>query len=264
MRVRDLVPLAVMFRDLAGTSAAALSWTDSIAAHGAGAFSQLGLHGDITLLLADKARSAGIVTGDGTVDRVRLAELVVVLDIVGRVPPPARHSPAEAPLVFTVPKRARKFITPAQRLDLLVVDVIARAEGTLHIGGPFWNAAGWGQLRPVLLPAVATRGVEVHFYLHPQDIDHRTVALSMLTEVRSYGTVHEHWWAGGEASLMHAKFVVSDRTGGYFGTANLTSLGLGEHLELGVRLAGTQAHALVDLLDALDAASFFSDVPTGS
>jgi phosphatidylserine/phosphatidylglycerophosphate/cardiolipin synthase-like enzyme len=63
---------------------------------------------------------------------------------------------------------------------------------------------------------------------------------------------------------MHAKFVVSDRTGGYFGTANLTSFGLGEHLELGLRLAETQARTLVNLLDALDAAGFFSVVSPGS
>jgi len=253
-----------MFRDLAGGSTEALSWTDSIAAHGEGAFSRLGLHGDIVLLLADKIRAVGILASNGKVDRVRLAELVVVLDIIGRVPPPAAHTDANSPLVFTVPSRARKFITPAQRLDLLVTDVIARARSTLHIGGPFWNAAGWQQLRPVLLPAVESRGVEVHFYLHPHDIHHRVVVLSMLAELRRYGTVHEHWWAGGEASLMHAKFVVSDRTGGYFGTANLTSLGLGEHLELGVPLADTQARALVDLLDALAAASFFNDAPAKS
>src|SRR5450759_1661499 len=98
--VRELVPLAVMFRDLAGGSTEALSWTDSIAAHGVGAFSRLGLHGDIVLLLADKIRAVGILASNGKVDRVRLAELVVVLDIIGRVPPPAAHTDANSPLVF--------------------------------------------------------------------------------------------------------------------------------------------------------------------
>ena len=53
-------------------------------------------------------------------------------------------------------------------------------------------------------------------------------------------------------SLMHAKFVVADGVTGYFGTANLTPLGLSEHLEIGVALAPTQAASLLQKVDHID------------
>ena len=58
---------------------------------------------------------------------------------------------------------------------------------------------------------------------------------------------------------MHAKFVVADRARGYFGSANLTSLGLGEHLEMGVALEPAQRSALLTLLDALETSGLFSE-----
>jgi phosphatidylserine/phosphatidylglycerophosphate/cardiolipin synthase-like enzyme len=57
---------------------------------------------------------------------------------------------------------------------------------------------------------------------------------------------------------MHAKFIVGDRSHGYFGTANLTSLGLAEHLEMGVALAPTQALSLLTLLESLEQADLFT------
>ena len=80
----------------------------------------------------------------------------------------------------------------------------------------------------------------------------------MLTEARGHGKIRSLWWAGGLPSLMHAKFIVGDRSYGYFGTANLTSLGLGEHLEMGVALAPTQAASLLTLLDSLEQAGLFT------
>jgi phosphatidylserine/phosphatidylglycerophosphate/cardiolipin synthase-like enzyme len=256
--MRDLVPFAATIRLLAGSYAAALDWADVLSSHGAAAFSRLGLHGDAPLVLGDRARAVGILSESGAADRVRLAELVLVLDILERVPLPVPAPPAQVPLVFTVPASAQGFISPAERLDLLVTDVIARAEHTLHIGGPFWNAGGWDLLSPVLLPALSVRGVTAHFYLHALDDAHGGVVRSMLAEAREYGKVHENWWSAGQSSLMHAKFVIGDGARGYFGSANLTSLGLGEHLEIGVPLSSTQAHQLISLLDALHAAGFFT------
>jgi hypothetical protein len=53
--------------------------------------------------------------------------------------------------------------------------------------------------------------------------------------------------------------VVADAGRGYFGSANLTSLGLGEHLELGVALHPQQSQSLLKLLDALEASSLFTE-----
>jgi phosphatidylserine/phosphatidylglycerophosphate/cardiolipin synthase-like enzyme len=162
------------------------------------------------------------------------------------------------PLVFTVPCAAEGLVTPAQRLDLLVNDVIARASEALHIGGPFWNEGGWELLRPVVIPALKHRKVKATFYLHPHESGPLDVLHEILDEAGRHGDVQAQWWAGGEQSLMHAKFVVADRSRGYFGTANLTSLGLGEHLEIGVALCRSQVASLLHLLDALKGAGLFT------
>ena len=196
-----------------------------------------------------------------SLDRVRHAQLVIVLDILAEVPDSPTPTPPIEPLVFTVPPAAERFIEPLQRLDLLVDDAIARANSTLHIGGPFWNAGGWDRLKRVVLPALADRHVAATFYLHPSESGHLDLLHSMLAEARAHGAVHALWWAGGVPSLMHAKFVVSDRLGGYFGSANLTSLGLGAHLEMGVALAASQAGELLHLLDSLERAGLFTADP---
>lgn len=42
---------------------------------------------------------------------------------------------------------------------------------------------------------------------------------------------------------MHSKFVVRDGVEGYMGTANLTSHGLAQHVEMGVQLTEGQTWA---------------------
>jgi PLD-like domain len=256
--MRDLVPLAATLADLAGGYTAALEWTDELGTRGADALARLGVRGDSALMLRERATAAALLRADGTVDRVRLAQMVLVLDTLATVPPAPPATTPENPLVFTVPQAAERLVTLAQRLDLLVNDVIARANCTLHIGGPFWNAGGWERLRPVLLPALATRHVAVTFYLHPHESGQLHVIDDMLAEARHHGVVTERWWTGGHPSLMHAKFVIADGAGGYFGSANLTSLGLGEHLEVGVALTEAQAQSLLSLLNALEGAQLFS------
>jgi phosphatidylserine/phosphatidylglycerophosphate/cardiolipin synthase-like enzyme len=81
-----------------------------------------------------------------------------------------------------------------------------------------------------------------------------------MTTPHEHGAVRALWWTGGHPSLMHAKFVVADRSRGYFGSANLTSLGLGEHLETGVALEPQQSEALLGLLSALESSGMFTEV----
>ncbi len=80
----------------------------------------------------------------------------------------------------------------------------------------------------------------------------------MIAEARDHGDVRALWWAGGVPSLMHAKFIVSDRGYGYFGTANLTPQGLSEHLKMGVALTHAQAVSLLALLESLEQADLFT------
>lgn len=268
--MRELVPLAAMLGRLAGGYQQAVGWLDTIGQRGASALQIYGISADATLVFADRARAVGLLHPDGTTDRVRLAQLLLVIDILSAVPVVEPVRPEPQPLVFTVPPAAGGFVTPSQRLDVLVTDVIARSDCMLHVGGPFWNDGGWDLLRPVMLPALEQRGVTVTFYLHPHEWGRSTVVARMVTDAREHAATHGDpegrvrvlWWMGGEPSLMHAKFVVADRAGGYFGTANLTSFGLGEHFEMGVALAPEQAATLVDLLDSLERAGLFtSEMP---
>lgn len=260
--MRDLIPLAVALRDVAGDFTQALDWTDALRSRGVQAFADFGLHGDPATVLRDKAKRCGVLTAQGTVDRVRVAELVVLLDALTALPVARTPSPHVHPLVFTVPRAAQGLVTVQQRLDVLVNDVIARADSTLHIGGPFWNEGGWELLRTVVLPALKHRKVRVTFYLHPHESGRTDILTAMLADARSHGDVRELWWAGSVPSLMHAKFIVADGTTGYFGSANLTSLGLGLHLEMGVLLAQPQAKSLLSLLTALEAAKLFTEAPS--
>jgi phosphatidylserine/phosphatidylglycerophosphate/cardiolipin synthase-like enzyme len=264
--VRDLVAFASTLRQVLGTSEDTVSWIDDLRVNGLAAFGRLGARGDRVLVLQDEARRLGVLT-ESRANGVRLAQLVLVLDLLEAVPPGHVVPTPTAPLVFTVPSAVHDMIAPARRLDLLVEDVIARAEHTLHIGGPFWNEGGWDTMRRVVLPALEHRGVQVTYYLHPHESGKLTAVSHMLDESASHGSTQALWWNGGYPSLMHAKFVVADRGPGYFGSANLTSLGLGEHLEMGVALVPEQSSSLVDLLEALQAAGLFTStrpgVPTG-
>jgi hypothetical protein len=225
--MRDLVPLAVTLRDLAGGYVEAQKWLEVVRRDGELALARLGLHGDGRLLLRQKAHDCGLLAPDGSCDTVQAAQLVILLDTLSVLPAPAPSSVQTQPLVFTVPSQAERLISPAQRLDLLVNDVIARSSRTLHIGGPFWNEKGWQQLRPVLLPALAQRHVHATFYVHPHESG-RTEALdAMLHEAARYGSCCPMvGWRS--TSLMHAKFVVRTVTAATSAPPT-SSLGLGKH-----------------------------------
>jgi phosphatidylserine/phosphatidylglycerophosphate/cardiolipin synthase-like enzyme len=73
--------------------------------------------------------------------------------------------------------------------------------------------------------------------------------------------VNTLWYMGPAASLMHAKFVVSDVHEGYLGTANLTSLGLGHHIEVGMELSPAHCKELIKMLSKLVEVGLFSETP---
>ncbi|GAB3244381.1 phospholipase D-like domain-containing protein [Kineosporia babensis] len=258
--MRTLVPFAVTIQELVPRSDQQ-GWLSSFMSSGAQALEALGLKGDHANTLSVQARQLGLLDERGQPQLIKMSELAVVMDVLDAIPlrPPVVPGPEQ--LVFTVPPPVKDLITPATRLDLLVNDVIARAASTLHIGGPFWNEGGWDLLEPVLLPALQTRDVSATFYLHPHNDTDLRLIKRRLRKLQYFGRVIQRWWAGGFPSLMHAKFVVADGGRGYFGSANLTSLGLGQHLELGVTLQPTQSKSLLTLLDALENAGLFKDAP---
>jgi hypothetical protein len=182
--------------------------------------------------------------------QVRLAELTVLLDVLKAVPPRPAPPSDQVRLLFTLPLAAGELVGPGDRIDRRINDLIARSQTSLTIGGPFWNEPGFSLLRPVLLPALR-RGVRASFFAHPQGADRDGLLTAFIDECRGDGNVDLAWWRNGAPSLMDAKFVIADAYAGYLGTANLTSLGLEAHLEVGVPLSVAQCRRLEDVLAAL-------------
>ncbi|MFF3826222.1 phospholipase D-like domain-containing protein [Streptomyces griseus] len=264
--LRPLVPLAQLLERLAGSYAAAAEWTREIArANSLDALRVYGVADDHATAVRQLAAECGLLSADrhAVLAPARLSQLQVLLDILDGLDPPSVAPPSERPLVFTTPRAASHLVTPSgRRLDLLVQDVIAGAHSELHIGGPFWNRHGCDLLREVLLPAIAERQVAVHFYAH--DPSSRAQPLNdLVKDCADYGRTSLYWWTGANPGMMHAKFVVADRATGYFGSANLSSLGLQEHFEIGMELGSTQASSLVDLCTRLRQEGFFTQVTKG-
>ncbi|MEV4580271.1 phospholipase D-like domain-containing protein [Nonomuraea jabiensis] len=258
MSLRELVPLADLLAQLAGGYEEALRWTHSIRSHGINALRNYGVADDYAVMVRRHAAQCGLLClDDGSeVSATRLSELQVLLDALSAARPPIETPVVKPPLVFTLPADVAKLVPPSRRLDLLVEDVIACSSQELHIGGPFWNETGCALLGEILAPAVELRGVSVSFYTSGLG-DNRRSLLDLVKRCAELGDARLFRWTGGRPSLMHAKFVISDRSRGYFGSANLTSLGLATHFEIGLELDANQAAALTSLCDALRSACHF-------
>ncbi len=255
--MRDLVPFVVMLTEVAGGINGARLWIETIQESGLEAFGKLGVSSDVRLVAERQARDLGLVDANGSPNTVRLAQLVLVADIVSALPPPhTRMAPSE-PLVFTVPPEAADLIQPRQRLDLLVADIIRDSTATLHVGGPFWNEEGFALLRPVLEPALVVRRVHCEFFVHESGTRHDAALHTFLDDLGNPDLVSTWWYRHPHGSLMHAKFCIADGARGYFGSANLTSLGLTQHVEVGIKLSPTQCSDMLRLLDALEEAGLF-------
>lgn len=113
--MRELVPLALILQRLAGEPEKALAWADSIASKGRNALPLLGLRGDAELVVADHARTAGLFAPDGTTDRARLAELVIVLDILAAIRMTEPKQPT--PNLSCSPSRALSSVSSPRGID---------------------------------------------------------------------------------------------------------------------------------------------------
>lgn len=132
----------------------------------------------------------------------------------------------------------------------------------LHIGGPFWNDPGFDRLLRVLKPAAEERGVQCIFYVHSwPDRERQEFLLNHIGQIGTANQVTIWWYRGAAESLMHAKFIVKDSLAGYLGTANLTSYGMEQHVELGLELNQEQARDLLRFLKALIGAELFMRAP---
>ena len=253
--MRELAEVVLFLKD-AYRPGNLVEFVDRIRAQGAEALGNSG-HSDLRLIVERKLEQAGVLASDGSPNTVQAAWLVVVADILTAVRP-VQASPTQVrPLAFTLPTEAADLVRPSHRIDLLIGEAIRDAVRHLVISSPFWNVEGLESLRPAIEAAQTVRHVTCEFFTH--SLTGHSQVLVEFTESLPRQDLTRVWAFDGErGSLMHAKFVVSDVTRGYFGSANLTSLGLSEHFEVGVGLATHQAQQLMELLDQLREAGLFT------
>jgi len=146
-------------------------------------------------------------------------------------------------------------------LDLLVSDVIRSAVSGIRLGGPFWNREGLEVLRPVIEPALQLRSVACSLYAQSQGEPWDAIIREFARAMHDLGDVRLWWYRAKAGSLLHAKFCVADSATGYFGSANLTSAGLGNHVEIGVKLSTQQCQELNRVLDLLLASGLLEEEP---
>jgi phosphatidylserine/phosphatidylglycerophosphate/cardiolipin synthase-like enzyme len=205
---------------------------------------------------------AGVLTRAGVHVTSRAAELVAVCEILAASSLPDPAPPADPRLVLSAPPGSAP-IADYEKLELLVLDVIRQAEHTLHLGGAFWNDAGFDSLDTVLRPALETRDVKTTLYVHPPKREYMPALQSRIAALSTSGNLGVRWFTGPMPTMLHAKFVIRDRLHGYLGTANLTSWGMGAHVEAGVETTAGQSERFIHFLEDLDAAGYFvSSAPT--
>lgn len=253
--MRELAELVLFLRD-AYRPDDLVEFVDRIRVQGAEALGGSS-HSDIRLIAERKLRQAGILAPSGSADAAQASWLVVIADILTAVPPARTSSAQEQPLAFTVPTEAADLVRPSHRIDLLIGEAIRDATRHLVISSPYWNADGLEALRPAIEAAQTVRHVACDFYTHSLT-GHGQVLVEFTNSLPRRHLTQVWAYNGTEGSLMHAKFVISDGERGYFGSANLTSLGLGEHFEVGVGLTSGQARQLVELLGKLRESGLFA------
>ncbi len=253
-----LVPVAELLAELTGSRRGASVLAARILGEGTAGLPR---HQSDT---RDAARHQLAVTGvtsqAGAPAPARAAELVAVCEILAASTIPDPPPSPDPRLVLSAPPGTVP-IADNERLDGLVLDVIRRATTSLDIGGAFWNESGFEMLDEVLAPALTVRSVPTTIYVNTPAPGYIPPLAERLRTLQDLGPVAVRWFVGPRPTMLHAKFVIRDRSHGYLGTANLTSWGLQNHIEAGVELTAGQSARFVQFIEQLDLAGLFDDQP---
>lgn len=252
----DLVSLAELLAEVTGSRHGAARLAVEILNLGASALPRG--HDNVHFAARAQLVAAGVVTEGGVVVQHRAAELFIVCEILAASTLPSPVPPTDPRLVLSAPAGTAP-IVDAERLSALVLDVIRRSTTSLHIGGAFWNDDGFRQLDEVLKPALTVRAIRTVIYANsPAEARYRGPLEERLGHLAATGPAEVRWFSGPRPPMLHAKFVIADRSFGYLGTANLTSWGFDGHIEAGVELTAGQAERFVTFLEQLEAAGLFT------
>lgn len=250
-----LVPTAELLEELAGGRAEATQLAIEILKSGEPAIGRS--FDDVRIALRTELRRTGVTDQAGVPHPGRAAELVAVCEVLRASSPPVARSDEDPKLVLSAPP-GTVTLADDERLEGLVLDSVRMAVSSLVIGGAFWNDAGFAILDSVLAPALQVRRVPTTLYVNQPGEEFASAFRERLTELSALGPLTVRWFVGPRPTMLHAKFVIRDRMHGYLGTANLTSWGMGGHVEAGVELTEGQCRRFLAFLSQLELAGLFS------
>lgn len=172
----------------------------------------------------------------------------------------------EFELVCTLPSRDPAFDgrDPVDyemgQITTRLLELCGRAEEHLLLTSPFLERGGVDWLLPGLEGALE-RGVDVT--LVSRELEAGGANLKALSQLLDRARQSENgslsvydYYEGGQGDeppvyTLHSKLLVVDRSAAYVGSANFTSYGFGENLEIGVVVRGDTVSELCRLVDAV-------------
>ena len=132
-----------------------------------------------------------------------------------------------------------------------LLGLIDRSSENVFLAAPFIDGHAVGFLSYSLVTAMK-RGVKIDVLTSAgKGVEMRPLIDEAIADSRCRMTVTELETVISSLG-SHAKVLLVDDREAYVGSANLTSAGLGRHVEIGVELAGPQVDDLVRLFASLD------------
>lgn len=168
--------------------------------------------------------------------------------------------------VLTLPEVYRAelaYRAKARTTHGVLVQLIAEARQSLVLASPYLRAGALLEdtnLKTALLGALE-RGVQVDLVSTQQSLQGlnlRTLQAPGLGRLQLFQPIANQ--EAGDVLGSHAKFYIADGERVYLGSANLTYLGLNQHLELGVLLQGDIAQQIFQFWQYLREIGFFVEV----
>lgn len=216
--------------------------------------------------LRQDLNDAGVIRADGGVDEYQLRQLQQVIALLPfvRREEETRRPPERPKVVFTVPPGV-ELPEHAAHMQLSLAErvfdsLVSSTERTL-LASPFWSDKGaevlWAPLQTSVdlgLP-ITLVGAK-----HDPERDDLQAMLRLAARLQAEGaTVHAlQFVPPNPTSIFHAKVVAGSV--GYLGSANLTTSGLGLHVEAGLPLDEPDVEQIWWLLDILIGAGLLRDV----
>ena len=209
--------------------------------------------------LVEYLTDAGVAEAGGAVDPYRLAQLQQVIELLPQFQDAelARRPAPKPKVVFTVPADAplpeRAKDLGRRNLAVRILSALGSSADRTLLASPFWSDAGAENLWDGLLRSVALDlPITLAGAKADPDRDDLPAMLRLAARLRAEGAtaVRALRYAPPKGyGLFHGKLVCGQV--GYLGSANLTTSGLGQHVEAGIPLDPVDVEQVWWLLDVL-------------